>query len=334
MTRAASPIGGPHCFSDALPKNCKLMPDSGPMRPKQPVHQTGPADPKRGKLISSLDLGVGLGAAILSFAAWNGLARLSGHTQSIPFVYSVYLHLSWIAPVIVDFYVMRAFRTWLGAGSWISSGTRRMAAAYSLAFVLITVGGNAAYYILSSQRAQAAPLWITVAVSVLPPLSLMAVGHLRALEDRDWTLAQQDQGQQSYAPQAETGLSSDVKELASAWVQNWTRKARPLRLVPSPQPESQTQDSVQVQQTQDPAVHPQPRLLRPHPVLPTSPETRSRLMDERLNMIKEAEPDWRERGGNISKDRIGEIVGTRSSSTQQALRSALMTEAQNVSETA
>lgn len=66
--------------------------------------------------------------------------------------------------------------------------------------------------------------------------------------------------------------------------------------------------------------------VSPRPVV--SLGDRPNLTEARLQMIKEAEPAWREIGGAVTKRRIGEIIGLPNASrTQQELRNLLVEQA-------
>ena len=140
---------------------------------------------------SAMDWVIGLAAASMSWAAWTGLAEKCGHTQTLSLGFAT-LHLSWLTALMIDIYAMRAFRSWLRSGSWVSESTRRYAMWSTLVAVGVGIGGNIAYHVLETLKIETAPVWVTVLVSGLAPIALGAIGHLRALERRDraaWSLA-------------------------------------------------------------------------------------------------------------------------------------------------
>lgn len=143
---------------------------------------TSPADHAR--LVRTVYTGlaaVGLAAAVLSFDAWTGLARLVGITGHLGPVW-----LDWLLPITVDAYAITATGVWL-AGRTISDSTRAYARACAIGAILLSVAGNATYHGLTSVHVGAGTMdWrIVVAVSAIPPLVLGLVGHLVALVGRD-----------------------------------------------------------------------------------------------------------------------------------------------------
>lgn len=268
----------------------------------------------RDRPASAMDWVIGLAAASLSWAAWDGLARLCGHTQTLDLGLFTF-HLSWLTAAMIDIYAMRAFRSWLRSGPWVSASTRTYAKWSTFAAVGVGISGNIAYHVLEVLQSQRAPLWVTVLVSSLAPIALGAIGHLRALERRD--RAAWDSRETEETPVRRVSVparKTPVQRVETAKTES--PKIETVRTVETVKTESTPVETPETAEATETAAK-VPSLVG-----------RSSLMATRLQMIKDAEPDWAKVGGEISKKRIGEIIGLPDASgTQQKLRDALKKEA-------
>lgn len=91
---------------------------------------------------------------------------------------NVAVSLAWLLPVAVDATIVIATRVWLigDAGTRVTRYARRLA----IAALLLSVAGNAAEHGMAAYGV-AAPWWVLVAVSAVPPAALGATVHLAAL---------------------------------------------------------------------------------------------------------------------------------------------------------
>jgi hypothetical protein len=117
---------------------------------------------------------VGAAAAAMSWTGWFLLAVMCGWPK----------WLAWLLPLAVDVYVVTSARAWLRL-PWVSTRTRRYAAASTFLAVLFSVAANAAYHLMESMGMQRAPWGVVVAVSGLAPLMLALVAHLEARLNAD-----------------------------------------------------------------------------------------------------------------------------------------------------
>lgn len=111
----------------------------------------------------------GVAAAVASFSALLGLARIAGWNPD----------LAWLLPLTVDAYALGSLRLWL-AKSTQSTTARHRARRNAVLAILASVAGNATYH------AAAAHVFVitwpvVVAVSATPPVVLGLVSHLLAL---------------------------------------------------------------------------------------------------------------------------------------------------------
>src|SRR4051812_43278511 len=81
-------------------------------------------------------------AAVMSFAAWSGLAGQVGITGHLG-----KLSLSWLLPVAVDAYALTATRVWLHV-QHISESTRQWAARNAMGAIVLSFAGNALYHVV------------------------------------------------------------------------------------------------------------------------------------------------------------------------------------------
>jgi len=126
-----------------------------------------------------------LAAAVLSFSALAGLARLAGVTGT-----AGAFRLAWLLPIAIDAYAVTATRVWLRTAT--SDRTRLYARRNAIGAIALSVAGNAAFHGLSAAGVHRLTgggfAWLlVVAVSAVPPVILGLVGHLHALICADHT---------------------------------------------------------------------------------------------------------------------------------------------------
>lgn len=268
----------------------------------------------RDRVASLMTWTVGLGAAILSWAAWTGLAQKCGWTESLDLGF-VTLRISWLAAIIVDVYALRAFRVWQRAAPWVSDSSREYAKWSTYISVLIGILGNVAYHVIVSEGIKTAPMWVVIPVSSLPPIMLGAIGHLNAIERRDRSTWRRTQSQ---VPVSVSGLARK------------TQVSRPAPAVSVPR----VSDLVSTAKTQPPSVSGSVKVETavsavgvpaPREATVSSLAGQSATQAERLQMIKDAEPEWASK--IPTKARVQEITGLKGSQTIQNLRAALAAEA-------
>lgn len=111
---------------------------------------------------------IAVSAAVMSFSALWRLAERA----------NVAVSLAWLLPVAVDATIVVATRVWLigDAGTRVTRYARRLA----ITALLLSVAGNAAEHGMAAYGV-AAPWWVLVAVSAVPPAALGATVHLAAL---------------------------------------------------------------------------------------------------------------------------------------------------------
>lgn len=111
---------------------------------------------------------VAAAAAVMSFSALRDLAERADVAPA----------LAWLLPVAIDAAVVVSTRVWLigNAGSRVTRYARFLA----LSALALSVAGNAAEHAMAAYRL-AAPWWVLVAVSAVPPVALGATVHLAAL---------------------------------------------------------------------------------------------------------------------------------------------------------
>lgn len=207
----------------------------------------------RDRVASLMTWTVGLGAAILSWAAWTGLARKCGWDETLHVGSrdgGITLRLAWLTAVIVDVYAMRAFRVWQRSAPWVREGTREYAKWSTYAAVFIGVLGNVAYHVMVATKTGTAPLWVVIPVSSLPPIMLGAIGHLNAIERRDRATWRRTQAQ---------AVRLETETLAPPVSKTETRKvaktvSRPIKTETTPiQTETQTETAETVETARETA---------------------------------------------------------------------------------
>lgn len=111
---------------------------------------------------------VALSAAVMSFATlWRLAERANAPSQ-----------LAWLLPVAVDATIVLATAVWIAgqAGHRVTRYARGLA----LCALTLSVAGNAAEHGMTAYNL-AAPWWVLVTVSAVPPAALGATVHLAAL---------------------------------------------------------------------------------------------------------------------------------------------------------
>lgn len=168
---------------------------------RQPSRQTGQVDRSndRDLITYTLLTTVAAAAAVMSFAAWSGLAGLVGiHDHVGP------LWLNWLLPISVDAYALTATRVWLHVRH-ISDSTRQWAARNAVGAILLSFAGNALYHLVPVLGMTTWSTWwaYVVMVSGLPAVMFGLSVHLIVQVRQDQTEA--GQGDQ-------TDLSSQTTE--------------------------------------------------------------------------------------------------------------------------
>lgn len=244
---------------------------------------------------------VGLGAAILSWAAWTGLAQRCGWTDTLHLGDKdggLTLRLAWLTALIVDVYALRAFRVWQRSAPWVSDSTRHYAKWSTFVAIGVGVAGNVAYHMMVLNHVTQAPWWIVIPVSAMAPAALGAVGHLNAIERRDRATWRRIQAE---TPTVET-----------------------RRRVVKPAVSTQTADRIQA---------------RMKVSVPTETRLETRETPEKvsgsaqvahLEAIKSHVTDWRKIGGKVSYAQITEATGITGKRTLVDLRAAMIKEAESL----
>jgi len=113
-------------------------------------------------------------AAVMSFAAWSGLAVQVGMDQTIGPV-----RLGWLLPLSIDAYALVATRVWLMDRS-VSDQTRALAGRTAAAAIALSFAGNALFHLVSVLDLQAWSGWwsVVVLVSGLPAVLFGQAVHL------------------------------------------------------------------------------------------------------------------------------------------------------------
>lgn len=112
---------------------------------------------------------VTLAAAVSSFGALDGTARLAGWSRD----------MSPLLPIVVDTVAATASRLWLAEDT--PDKVRRFARAVALGAILVSVGGNMIYHL--AQAGYLLPgVWLTLSAGGIPPIALATVAHLTALQ--------------------------------------------------------------------------------------------------------------------------------------------------------
>lgn len=114
---------------------------------------------------------VAAAAAVLSFSALDGLARLCGFTPS----------LAWLLPVVLDAGAAAGSLAWLAP--WTPPAARAYGRALALALLAASVGGNALGHGLEAFKVAPA-WWVVVGVSAISPAVLGALVHLTVVAGR------------------------------------------------------------------------------------------------------------------------------------------------------
>lgn len=111
----------------------------------------------------------GIAAAVASYSALFGLARLAGWPA----------WSAWLFPLTVDAYAVAALRVWLGRVA-ASDGARAHARRAAVLAIAASMAGNAALHAALAHDFRVT--WpVVVAVSAIPPMTLGLVSHLLAL---------------------------------------------------------------------------------------------------------------------------------------------------------
>lgn len=111
---------------------------------------------------------IAAGAFVLSFAALTDLARMSGISPD----------LAWIWPVIIDGLIVAAT---VAIVALAGAEKRRLAYPWALLFggALVSTGANAVHAVLTSgANASGVPAVVAAVVASMPPIVLLAVTHL------------------------------------------------------------------------------------------------------------------------------------------------------------
>lgn len=258
----------------------------------------------RDRSATSMDWTVGLATVAMSWTAWTGLAEMCGHTQTLDLGLFTF-HLSWLTALMVDMYALRAFRSWLRSGSWVSTETRRFAKWSTIAAIVVGVLGNIAYYVMEASGTKTAPLWVTIPVSSLAPLALGALGHLRALERRDRQVrdsrtVETPVSRKTVVPKIQTPVSVSAPKSPVSAVSQAPKVEAPLPVVPVPTPREATVSSL---------------------------TAKSQSRADQLQAIKEHATDWLTRGGEVSYAEITAATKITGKESLKKLRAALVAEA-------
>lgn len=111
---------------------------------------------------------IAAGAFVLSFAALTDLARMSGISAG----------LAWIWPVIIDGLIVAAT---VAIVALAGADKRRLAYPWALLFggALVSTGANAVHAVLTSAHSvSGVPAGVAAVVASMPPIVLLAVTHL------------------------------------------------------------------------------------------------------------------------------------------------------------
>lgn len=244
---------------------------------------------------------VGLGAAILSWAAWTGLAQRCGWTETLHLGdkdSGLTLRLAWITAIIVDVYAMRAFKVWQRSAPWVSESTRFYAQISTFAAIAVGIAGNVAYHVMVLENVSKAPIWVVIPVSALPPLALGAIGHLNAIERRDratWRRAQAE------TPVVETRRRAVRPTVSTATVDRIQER---MKVSVSGETQVETRE--------------------------TSEKAAGSAQVSHVEAIKSHVTDWREIGGKVSYAQITEATGITGKRTLVDLRAAMIKEAESL----
>lgn len=304
--------------------------------------------PKRGVLTGLAMLGVGLTAAITSWAGWTGLAELCGFRGTLSLGDSLpTLHVSWLVAVSVDLYALVGFQMWLHGSRWVSDHTRNFARASTFAAIILGAAANVAYHVISAEKIRAEylteglpmpPMAVVVIVSSLAPIFLGVVAHLDALMRRDLMKARQGE---TWEAQVKTetparrlmGLAlsrlektlgtpgeTETETLPVKTRETETLKPESTR-VEAPKINTPTVESVE---TKTPA---------PRAAKVSSLAERSATQTERLELIKAYRENWLALKGAVSYADIEKATGITGRETLKNLRAALVKEAKALTTT-
>jgi hypothetical protein len=122
-------------------------------------------------------------AAVMSFAAWSGLAAQVGMVQTAGPV-----RLGWLLPLAVDTYAMIATRVWV-TDRTVSDQTRTLARRTALGAIGLSFAGNALFHLVTVLDLQARPWWwaVVVLVTGLPAVLFGQAVHLHVRMRHDRT---------------------------------------------------------------------------------------------------------------------------------------------------
>lgn len=165
---------------------------------------------------------VGLGALIASFDTLAALAEMAGWhrvwTLTIPKAGSQWdIRMSWILPVVVDVYGIAAARVWLLRRWWVSQATRDHARVGTQWAIGGSIAGNALSHALTASGfdgkgglGPTVAVLLAILIAAVPPATLAAVVHLKALLNRDRISAQEKIDRQAAAQEskADTGTGT------------------------------------------------------------------------------------------------------------------------------
>lgn len=279
------------------------MPDSVPMRPVE-TQEKEDSDWKS----TAMTWTVGLGAAILSWAAWTGLAQRCGWTETLHLGSKdsgLTLRLAWLTAIIVDIYALRAFRVWQRSAPWVSDATRYYAKWSTFVAIGVGVAGNVAYHMMILNNVAQAPWWIVIPVSALAPMALGAVGHLNAIERRDRATWRRKQ--------AETPVPETRKRTMRPTVSSETHDRINAHMKVSVSPEIAVETRGTRETQSEEKVSGLTETLTAH-----------------LEAIKSHVGDWDKRGGKVSYAEITEATGITGKRTLVNLRAAMIQEAKGL----